>query len=671
MSRTARASNTRLLSAVAYAKRGWSVFPCRPRAKEPATKHGFKDATTDTAIVTRWWQRAPFANVAVATGLVSMVVVVDIDIRNRGDLSLRELERAHGRLPETPRCCTGGPGAHYYFKPPDTDPLRSGKIAEGIDFKADGGYVIAPPSVHPNGELYRWENDPNRTALAPCPEWIVQMMRAGSSADRVGDSSTANAGDAATSALGRALAELGMLGRLLDGGKHVVVCPWQDQHTTGTPFDSSTVLFPASEPNGLGGFHCSHSHCEKRSSSEAMRELQRRRQATSDKEASWMDGLRRTEKGALRSTFGNVVRILSHDPNFARKLRLDEMRGVVFLDKAEVTDAHVSTLRVDLEDRYAIQPSDAEAARAVQLVAARDSFHPVREFLGGLTWDGTRRLDRVALDLLRVRADTDEEAELAALLLRRWFLCLVARPFAPGCKMDTALILQGAQGAGKSTFFRVLGGDWFSDTEMALDKDALMQLRGAWIYEWAELENVMGRHAVARVKAFLTSTEDKYRPPFGRMPITVRRSGVIVGTTNNEDFLHDPTGSRRFWVIPVGRVDTERVRADREQLLAEAVAAFRAGERRWLDEEEEAKREALTERFVESDPWEDRVIEFATHQPFVRTSDVLLQALDVSMDKLTRRDEMRVANILRRCGYEPRRARGAGQRGRIWCLHGK
>ncbi len=197
------------------------------------------------------------------------------------------------------------------------------------------------------------------------------------------------------------------------------------------------------------------------------------------------------------------------------------------------------------------------------------------------------------------------------------------------------------QGIGKSTFFRILAGEWFSDTEMALDKDAMMQLRAAWIYEWAELENVTGRQSVSRVKAFLTSTEDKYRPPFGRTPITVKGSGVIVGSTNNQDFLHDPSGSRRFWVVPVGAVHLVQLRAQREQLLAEAVAAHQGGERRWLNEEEEARRAALATRFVETDPWEARVLEFAAAQQNVRTLDVLTQGLGVPLERLTRRDEMR------------------------------
>lgn len=314
-----------------------------------------------------------------------------------------------------------------------------------------------------------------------------------------------------------------------------------------------------------------------------------------------------------------------------------------------------------------ITPRDAEAAKAIEFVSSRNGFHPVRDFLNALAWDGIRRLDHVARQILRASPESDEEAALVALLLRRWFLSLVARPFEPGCKVDNALILQGAQGIGKSSFFREIAREWFSDTEMALDKDAMMQLRGAWIYEWAELENVTRRHEESRVKAFLTSREDKYRPPFGRAPITVKRSGVIVGTTNREDFLHDPSGSRRFWVVPVGAVDLEHLRSHREQLLAEAVSAYRVREPWWLSEAEEDARERLAARFADVDPWESDVLGYSEKQEHVRTRDVLLDVLGLTLDKVDRRADMRVAGILRRHGYVPRQARLDGQKGRYWC----
>jgi predicted P-loop ATPase len=648
-----------LLAALGYAKRGWSVLPCRPRDKRPATKHGFKDATTEKETIVRAWAGNPDANVGIATGAVSGIVVLDVDPRNGGNTSLAELERVHGPLPETVSVATGGGGWHFYFASP-ADAVPSGDLADGVEVKGDGRYVIAPPSTHPSGAEYRWLGEPAKTKLALCPDWV----RPRSSNKQVKREPIVEP-DAGATPLGRAFAAASMLGRSLDGGKRSVVCPWSGKHTSGSPHDSSTVIFPASVADGPGGFHCSHAHCASRTVAEALRELERLALRGSAEQA-WMADLRRTPKGDLKLSFGNTVQILKHDSKYAGKLRLDEMRGSVTLGDVEMTDSAVSTIRVDFENRYAIQPGDAETARAVQLVASQNAFHPVRESLAQLKWEGVLRLDHVASQILRVRSDSEEERALAALLVRRWFICLVARALSPGCKVDTALILEGAQGVGKSTFFRIIAGEWFSDTEMALDKDAMLQLRAAWIYEWAELENVTSRQSVSRVKAFLTSTEDKYRPPFGRTPITVKRSGVIVGTTNAQNFLHDPSGSRRFWVVPVGPIDTALLRQQREQLLAEAVAAHVAGEPRWLNEEEESRREALSARFVETDPWEDRVLEFATRQQRVRTVEVLLQALDLTLDRLTKRDEMRVATILRRAGFRAEQTRLDGKMTRCW-----
>jgi hypothetical protein len=645
--------------ALMYAQRGWGVLQCRPSGKEPAIRGGFKAATTEKRAIVAAWTAQSAANVGVATGAKSGLVVLDVDPRNGGDASLAELERIHGTVPVTPSVETGGGGRHFYFAAPE-GAVRSGVLADGLDVKADGGYVIAPPSVHPDGGVYRWANGPT-VPLAPCPEWVLlPAKKAQSTTERA----LVPGPDAGATPIGRAFAALGMLGQPLDGGKRSVVCPWQDKHTTGTLHDSSTVIFAASVPNGPGGFHCSHSHCVSRSATEVLRELERRAIAGSS-ERAWMAELRRTPKGELKGSFGNLVRILTHDPEYAGKLRLDEMQGAVRLAHVDVTDAAVSSIRVDIEQRYAIQPGDAETARAVQLVASTNAFHPVRDFLKRLNWDGVQRLNDVASKILKVRSDSEEEAALARLLVRRWFIGLVARPLAPGCKLDTALILEGAQGIGKSTFFRAIAGEWFSDTEMALDKDAMMQLRGAWIYEWAELD-VMGRQSVTRVKAFLSSTEDKFRPPFGRTPATVPRGGVIVGTTNNQDFLHDPSGSRRFWVVSVGVIDIGLLRAQREQLLAEAVAAHLGGERYWLDEDEEKRREALAIRFADSDPWEDRVLEFAAAQQRVRTQDVMLQALNVPMDRLTKQIEMRVGSILRRGGFHREQARVDGKVTRFW-----
>jgi predicted P-loop ATPase len=658
-----------LLGALVCAKLGWPVLMLRPRDKRPATKHGFKDATTDRGAVVRSWTLNPDANVGVATGEASGLAAVDVDPRNGGDDSLHEWQRLHGDLPETLAADTGGGGVHFFFQLPEGG-LPSGELVPGIDLKAEGGYVVVAPSVHPSGGTYAWRGDPATTPIAELPEAIVLAMRNRASRRAAGikgvpEPKAPVGTDAKDSLLGRKFEALGLLGEAKADGTRRVVCLWQDSHTTGGPLDSSTVLFPATLPGGPGLFYCSHSHCLGKTKAEVVQELERRL-ALASPERAWMVELRRTEKGAVKCTFANVVLILTHDATYGAKLRLDEMRGVVMLGDVEITDAAISRMRVAFEQRYAIQPGDSEMARAVQLVASTNGFHPVGAWLRQLKWDGVPRLEQVATEILRVRAESDDELTLFALLVRRWCISLVARALSPGCKVDTALILEGAQGAGKSSFFRVIAGEWFSDTEMALDKDAMLQLRGAWVYEWSELENVTSRQSVSRVKAFMTSTEDRYRPPFGRNPVNVKRSGVIVGTTNTQDFLHDPSGSRRFWVIPVGGIDIARLRQLREQLVAEAVAAYETGERYWLSEDEEARREALAMRFVEVDPWEERVLEFAAAQERVRVADVLLQALAVPIDRMAKRDQMRVAAILRRAAYRDEQSRIDGKVTRYW-----
>jgi predicted P-loop ATPase len=638
-----------LRAALRYAQMGWKVFPCKPCSKQPATRHGFKDATTDEAQIREWWERTPDANIGIATGEASGVAVVDEDIRSGGRESIDALQQTHGEFPPTLTAITGGGGRHFYFRKPPGIDLRCGKPAEGVDFKADGGYVLAPPSVHPDGPTYRWLN--KRVPIAPSPSWLLTKKT----------KTKRTAPDAAASKLGHAFERLGWLGKLLDDGKRTVLCPWREQHTIGEDHDSSTVVFPGE----FGGFHCSHSHCSERTGPQALRELTRR-EALGDADKAWQGQLLRTAKGEVRSTFGNVVLILSNDDSYAGKLRLDEMRGATTFDQAEVTDATISAFRVDIERRYAMQSADAEAGRAVQLAASRNGFHPVREYLNSLVWDGTRRLAtfaRIALDLC---TDSHDELEHYCMLFHRWMISAVARPLEPGCKVDTALILQGEQGIGKSTLFRILAGEWFSDTEMGLEKDAMMQLGGVWIYEWAELENVTGRHEMSRIKAFMSSTQDKFRPPFGRHTVTHKRSAVIVGTTNREQFLHDPSGSRRFWVLPVGKINLELFRASREQLLAEAVADFRAGMPYWLTPDEEQYRAELVARFAEVDPWEHDVLAYADKQVHVRVRDILTDVIALSLERRDKRAEMRVGDILKKSGYRSVQGRQDGKVRRFW-----
>jgi hypothetical protein len=159
-------------SAVTLAKRGLCVFPCRPRDKRPATVNGVKAATADLDTIRRWWQQIPEANVGVATGISFFVVDVDgID----AEVELRKLEAQHGALPATVEVITAR-GRHVWFKMPDATIRNSaGKLAPGLDIRAGGGYVLAPPSIHPTGRRYEWSVD-CASAFAQAPTWLLQIV---------------------------------------------------------------------------------------------------------------------------------------------------------------------------------------------------------------------------------------------------------------------------------------------------------------------------------------------------------------------------------------------------------------------------------------------------------------------------------------------------------------
>ena len=195
-----------LESALAYARRGWLVFPvfeatedghcacgrtdCRDPGKHPRTFHGVKEATTDAATIQAWWQRWPQANIGIATGAESGVIVVDVDPRHGGDESLRRLEDQHDRLPRTPRARSGGDGDHIYLRHPGRpQTIRNvqglGDL-QGLDLKGDGGYIIADPSLHASGRRYAWRrwHHPDRVEIALAPQWLLALARPQASGER-------------------------------------------------------------------------------------------------------------------------------------------------------------------------------------------------------------------------------------------------------------------------------------------------------------------------------------------------------------------------------------------------------------------------------------------------------------------------------------------------------
>ncbi len=164
-------------AAMDYLSRGWSVIPVQERAKRPAIAwKAFQTECVSEETLHEWFRRSPNYNVAIVTGKLSGIVVLDVDPKHGGNKSLRELEHEHGALPRTVQSVTGGGGRHYYFAHPGGEVRNRAGILPGIDLRGDGGCIVAPPSVHPSGRRYRWAQGraPGETSLARLPDWLHQ-----------------------------------------------------------------------------------------------------------------------------------------------------------------------------------------------------------------------------------------------------------------------------------------------------------------------------------------------------------------------------------------------------------------------------------------------------------------------------------------------------------------
>jgi putative DNA primase/helicase len=368
-----------------------------------------------------------------------------------------------------------------------------------------------------------------------------------------------------------------------------------------------------------------------------------------------------------KRTTRNLHTVISRDLEFVDGLRLNEHSNVVEWQGEQLKDTHITYMRLQIAVRYRLEATSQSVQEMATYQAEFQSYHPVREYLDGLKWDGKRRVDDF---LVRMAGSPDDDTTRT--LTRRWAISAVARIFQPGCKVDTVLVLVGSQGVGKSTMFRALGGAWFKDTAIDLrSKDAFIALRGAWLYELAELAATRPRDAET-VKAFLSAPVDHYRPPYGRNEVAQERQCVFVGTTNEATFLNDPTGARRFWPIAVTKsIQPAMVEAERDQFWAEAVAAYRGRERWWLELNESDGLLETQSPYQASDPWSETVSAWLTdHSNRSRNgwtaTQILSGALGMPSDKQSKHYVCRVSNVLRDLGLERRRMTVDGVRGYRW-----
>jgi hypothetical protein len=373
--------------------------------------------------------------------------------------------------------------------------------------------------------------------------------------------------------------------------------------------------------------------------------------AASEEWASVFEKLRiDDEKGLPIKDVDNVSYILLYHPAWQGVLAFDSRRErQVFqkqppfstdmaLDKAPIPRAIIDSDATRIASwlvaqdclGWALQPKTSQIEQAISIVCERNRFDAVRDYLVGLKWDGTPRLDSMAAVYFDAQDDVDDEldsdsADYTSTVFAKWMLSAVARARTPGCQVDHLIVLEGPQGIGKSTALRILAGtECFSDTLPEIpSRDAHEHCIGPWVVELAELDH-MRKSEVTALKAFISARAPSFRAAYARRTIEHPRRCVFAATTNESGYLADPTGNRRFWPIACTRIDLEALARDRDQLWAEALHRVRAGESWHITDQQVAAKvlEAQASR-RQADPWQPQVVSFVKGRDICTVGDVL------------------------------------------------
>ena len=375
----------------------------------------------------------------------------------------------------------------------------------------------------------------------------------------------------------------------------------------------------------------------------------------------WQMDLLRNEKGRIKpGVTRNWALFLEHHPDLAGIFAFDAFKmRVVLMRRPPWDPARGGWRERALQDRdYSeavmwleandMTPKVATIAPVIQTVAEHARFDRLTDYLEGLAWDRRPRLHNWLTYYMGI-----EDTPYARTVGMRWLISSVARGLQPGCKVDTMPILEGPQGARKSTAVRMLYGDDFFTDELSDigSKDAMMEMQGIWGLVVAEMHRFNASETSA-VKKFLRRQTDRFRPPYGRSVIEAPRRVCLCGTINPDGnpYLKDTTGGRSFWPLTVGRIDIEAIGADRDQLWAEAVALYKAKTPWWVQEEEQQAVVAEQEKRTDVDVWVEVIVPTLKGRRSVAQLDIL-KSLGISAKDADWRHAGRIGRIMKKLGW--------------------
>ena len=390
------------------------------------------------------------------------------------------------------------------------------------------------------------------------------------------------------------------------------------------------------------------------------------------REPSWLRRLQRNKDGAPLPTLANALIILSNDPKFTGMIAHNEFTSQHLLmfpvpvsqDGDETLPGpyprgwgaeDISLIQAYMQRVWSERFRRLDIESAVQAHAATRRFHPILEWVNSLAWDGISRIDKWIVSVFNPVSDTPMEKAYHKYVGSRFLIAAIRRLRQPGCKFDYMPIFEGDQGIGKSTAIRKLFGDeYFSDVipPDLSSKDTAMSLSGIWCLEFAEIEHLI-RSDPEVIKAFFSRQVDRFRPPYARDFVYRPRQGIFAGTTNNDDYLRDASGNRRFWPVKCRAADWAWIEVNRDQLWAEAAIREAAGESIWIEDKDvQSQAAAEADNRMSEEVWYPAINEWLLGHNEVQAADILEHALGMPKEKMTKAAAMRVANVLRTLGWK-------------------